>query len=113
MPENAQQSYVHAVLELYLQLPDTPAYFSDLDYQQAEQWFLEQVPLETLHLALLLAAYRPASRSPHAPPLSPIRSLRYFRPVLEELHANPLSPKVAAYLRYKAEKVLGISSPTA
>lgn len=113
MPENAQQSYVHAVLELYLQLPDTPAYFSDLDYEQAEKWFREQVPLKAVQLALLLGAYRRASRSLQAPPLSPIRSLRYFRPVLDELQANPLPPKVAAYLRYKAEKLLGISSPTA
>ena len=113
MSEDAQQNYVNAVLELYLELPDTPAYFSDLDYQQAEEWFIRQVPLETVRLALLLAAYRRASRSPQTPPLPPIRSLRYFRPVLDELQANPLSPKVDAYLRYKAEKLLGLSSPTA
>ena len=112
MPQDAQQCYVHAVLELYLQLPDTPAYFSDLDYQQAEEWFLRQVPLETVQLALLLAASRRANRPPQALPLSPIRSLRYFRPVLDEIQANSLSPKVAAYLRYKAEKLLGLNSPS-
>ncbi len=112
MSENDSPSYVNAVLELYLRLPDTPAYFSDLDYQQAEQWFLQQTPLETVHLALLLGASRRASRPTHALPLPPIRSLRYFRPVLEELQASRLSPKVAAYVRYKAEKLLGLSSPT-
>lgn len=113
MPENDSQSYVNAVLELYLQLPDTPACFSDLDYQQAEEWFRQQMPLETVHLALLLGASRRASRPAHAQPLPPIRSLRYFRPVLEELQASHLSPKVAAYVRHKAEKLLGLRSPTA
>lgn len=111
MSADAQPNYVNAVLELYLQLPDTAAYFSDLDYQQAEEWFLRQVPLETVRLALLLAAYRRASRPPQAPPLPPIRCLRYFGPVLDELQANPLSPKVAAYLRYKAQKLLGLDLP--
>jgi len=108
MPDILPQDYIHAVLDLYLQLPDTPAYFSDLDHQQAQEWHQQQVPLPTLELALLLAAYRRASRSPHAPPLPPIRSLRYFRPVLEELQANSPSPQVAAYLRYKAEKLLNL-----
>ena len=111
MPEN-NQTYIHAVLELYLQLPDTPAYFSDLDYQQAEQWSVQQVPLDTVQLALLLAASRRANRPPQALPLPPIRSLRYFRPVLDEIQANRLSPKVNAYLRYKAEKLLGLNPPT-
>jgi hypothetical protein len=108
MSHSTPPDYIHAVLDLYLQLPDTPAYFSELDHQQAEEWQQHQVPLETLRLALLLAAYRRASRSSHAPPLPPIRSLRYFRPVLEELQANPPSPQVAAYLRYKAEKLLNL-----
>lgn len=108
MSDTTPQDYIHTVLGLYLQLPDTPAYFSELDHQQAGEWHQQQVPLPTLELALLLAAYRRASRSPHAPPLPPIRSLRYFRPVLEELQANPPSPHVAAYLRYKAEKLLNL-----
>jgi hypothetical protein len=112
MSDTTPQDYIHAVLNIYLQLPDTPAYFSELDHQQAEEWQQHQVPLETLRLALLLAAYRRASRSPHARPLPPIRSLRYFRPVLEELQANPPSPQVAAYLRYKAEKLLNLSPST-
>ena len=110
MSDPTSQDYIHAVLELYLQLPDTPAYFSELDHEQAEQWHQQQVPLETLRLALLLAAYRRASRSSQAPPLPPIRSLRYFRPVLEELQAHPPSPQVAAYLRYKAEKLLNLAA---
>ena len=113
MSDTTPQDYIHAVLNLYLRLPDTPAYFSDLDHQQAEEWHQQQVPLPTLELALLLAAYRRGSRSPHARPLPPIRSLRYFRPVLEELQSHPLSPQVAAYLRYKAEKLLNLSPPTA
>jgi len=108
MSDTTPADYIHAVLDLYLQLPDTPAYFSDLDHQQAEEWQQQQVPLQTLVLALLLAAHRRASRSPQARPLPPIRSLRYFRPVLEELQANPPSPKVAAYLRYKTEKLLNL-----
>jgi hypothetical protein len=104
------QQYIHTVLDLYLQLPDTPAYFSQLDHQQAQEWHQHQIPLETLQLALLLAAYRRASRPPQAPPLPPIRSLRYFRPVLEEIQAHPPSPQVAAYLRHKAEKLLNLPS---
>jgi hypothetical protein len=110
MSHTTPQDYIHALLDLYLQLPDTPAYFSDLDHQQAQQWHQQQVPLPILQLALLLAACRRASRSPQAPPLPPIRSLRYFRPVVEELQANPPSPQVAAYLRYKAEKLLHLQS---
>jgi hypothetical protein len=110
MSDPTSQDYIHAVLELYLQLPDTPAYFSDLDHEQAQEWHQRQIPLETLQLALLLAASRRASRSPQAPPLPPIRSLRYFRPVLEELQAHPPSPRVAAYLRYKAEKLLNLTA---
>jgi hypothetical protein len=109
--DTTPQDYIHAVLEFYLQLPDTPAYFSDLDHRQALQWQQQQVPLPTLVLALLLACSRRASRSPQAPPLPPIRSLRYFQPVLEELQANPPSARVAAYLRYKAEKLLNLPIP--
>jgi hypothetical protein len=112
MSDTPPQDYIHALLDLYLQLPDTPAYFSDLDHQQAQEWHQQQVPLQILQLALLLAAYRRASRSPQARPLPPIRSLRYFRPVVEELQANPPSPQVAAYLRYKAEKLLHLTPST-
>ena len=111
MSDTTVPDYIHALLNLYLQMPDTPPYFSDLDHQQAQEWHQQQVPLPTLELALLLACSRRASRSPQARPLPPIRSLRYFRPVLEELQANPPSPQVAAYLRYKAEKLLNFRIP--
>ena len=41
------------------------------------------------------------TRSPEAPKLGPIRSLRYFTPVIEEVRSNPHSANYLEYLRRK------------
>ena len=47
------------------------------------------MPLHAVETALLVGSLRRLIRPAGAPPLSPIRSLAYFRPVIEELQHIP------------------------
>lgn len=96
-----KQPYVRSVLQLYLDLPQTPARCSRLDHQLAEQLWTRGVRFQDIEMAMLLATARRLSRSPQAPALGPIRSLHYFLPVLEEITQQPLPESYLHYLRHK------------
>jgi hypothetical protein len=93
--------YVAFVLNLYLQLPETPFKANSNDRQTAASLMTRGVPLFAIESALMLASLRRLGRSPDMPPLSPIRSLAYFLPVIQELLDNPLSEDYLNYLRMK------------
>lgn len=95
------REYVQAVLAAYLELPETPARARPPDRQLARQLCRRAIPLSVVQDALLLATARRLTRPPHAPPLSPIRSLYYFLPVIDELLQNPLPTGYAEYLSNK------------
>lgn len=96
-----EKEFVAQALNLYLNLPHTPARTSRNDRQLAAQWYAQGVSWDTLEGALLLAAARRSLRDPALPPLPLIRSLHYFVPLLEEVQVTPLAPEYLQYLRSK------------
>lgn len=94
-------AYVAAVIMLYAELPDTPPRASISDHSLARRFHDDGVPLNVVETALLLGSLRRLIRPADAPPLSPIRSLAYFRPVVDELRAHPAPESYLDYLRLK------------
>jgi hypothetical protein len=94
-----------SVLNLYIQLPETPLKPSSNDRQTAALLQAQGIPLFAVESALLLASIRRLGRSPDMPPLSPIRSLAYFLPVIQEVLANPFPDDYLQYLRIKARSL--------
>ena len=93
-----RQIYVRAVLNLYVQLPDTSPPARLRDRALADHLFDRQVPIDIVETALLLGSARRIFRRP-APP--PIRSLAYFESIIEELQAQPSPPDDVRFLRFK------------
>jgi len=102
----AGPAYVMAVLNLYLDLPDTPRRASPYDQSVARSFFERDVPLEVVESALLLGSLRRRRRPKDALPLSPVRSLAYFSGVVDEILQLPLPPAFHAHLRRQAEEFL-------
>ena len=96
-----QNSYVDAVIALYLKLPDTPVKPSYNDRLTATGFFAQAIPLQTIETALLLASLRRLYRQDNQPPLSPVRSLAYFAPVVHEVISSNLNDDYLQYLRLK------------
>ena len=97
-------AYIAAVLELYVELPDTPLRASVADQWLARRLHADGVSLHVVETALLLGSLRRLVRPEAAPPLSPIRSLAYFRPVIDELQAHPVPDGYLDYLRLKLRR---------
>ena len=96
-----RERYIVTVLELYLKLPETPHRASPYDRARAAELHDQGIELSVVESALLLASLRRSYRPPGSPPLSPIRSLAYFRPVIEELLHSPMPADYLNYLRSK------------
>jgi hypothetical protein len=109
LPTNLTYSdeYVHTVLALYLELPETPLRATPQDQLQMRQLQQRAVPLTLIETALLLASLRRLLRPLAAPPLSPIRSFAYFHPVIDELLCNPVPDSYVEYLRQKMKPFTG------
>jgi hypothetical protein len=106
-PENNLIPYVLAVLDLYLELPDTPPRASALDEVWARRFYQQGIPFSVVETALLLGSLRRCARSPQAPPLPGIRSLAYFQPIIDELLLAPVSESFRASLRLKMQRLCG------
>ena len=102
-----RRAYVQAVLDAYLELPDTPPRSRPPDRRLAGQFHDRNIPLPTVRDALLLASARRLLRPKEAPRLVSVRSLYYFVPVIEELLETPL-PK--GYSRYLQRKIAAFST---
>ncbi len=95
----SRAAYVHALLTLYVGLPQTAMRrASAADRRLAAQLFDQGLPMTTVQTAILLALERRDARPPGLPPLPLIRSLAYFLPVIEELRLNPPDPGYLGYL---------------
>lgn len=101
---NDSACYVAAVLNWYVDLPDTPLRATVSDQWLARRLHAESVPLSLVETALLLASLRRIVRPQDAPPLPPVRSLAYFQPVVEELRAHPVPDGYLDYLRLKLRR---------
>ena len=100
--EDAEQ-YVRTVLNLYQQLPETPALPSSRERFHAHQLQQRGLPLLLIETAFLLGSLRRLLRPPEAAALSPIHSLAYFGPVIEEVLHNPVPDTYIEYLRRKMQ----------
>jgi hypothetical protein len=110
-PDSNPALYVNTVLNLYIDLPDTPLRASVPDQRQAHSWFDRGVPLPLVETALLLAILRRTARPVGVPLLPKIRSLAYFQPVVEELLENPVPAGYLQYLRLKLRRIADIPAP--
>ena len=97
------EQYVRTVLNLYQQLPETPALPSSRDRFHAHQLQQRGLSLSLIETAFLLGSLRRLLRPPEASVLSPIHSLAYFGPVIEELLHNPVPDTYIEYLRHKMQ----------
>lgn len=107
MTDQYDTEYLSAVLQLYLELPETPSKASPNDKKIATELFIRGIKLTTIESALLLASLRRLNRPPNMPPLSPIRSLAYFFPVIQEILEHPIPVDYLAYLRRKVALLSG------
>jgi hypothetical protein len=99
MTTTERNSFVRALLDLYLGLPHSAARRpSPADRRLAGQLFDRGVPFDLIQAAFMLATLRRVNRPLDATPLPPVRSLHYFVPVLTELLASPLDPAYVQYL---------------
>lgn len=96
-------AYTAAILKLYLDLPETPSRAGPHDRRTALDLYERRITFPTIEAAMLLASLRRLGRPADYPPLSPIRSLAYFKPTIEELLANPISEGYLDYLRRKVQ----------
>jgi hypothetical protein len=106
IPEENGNEYLSAVLKLYLELPETPLRAGPNDRKTAIELHQRGVTLLTVEAALFLVSLRRLGRPLDYPPLSPIRSLAYFKPTVEELLCNPIPEGYLDYLRRKV-RLLG------
>jgi hypothetical protein len=105
MNDSDTDSYVTAVLTLYLGLPETPLRATSQDRRLASQLHDHRVALSVVESAFLLASIRRLARPADVPALSPIRSLAYFQPVIDELLSNPAPANYTEYLRLKLHQL--------
>jgi len=105
-PPKDRDVYLAAVLNLYLELPETPSRAGPHDRKTAIELHQRGVTLSTVEAAFLLASLRRLGRPPDYPPLSSIRSLAYFMPVVEELLNNRIPEGYVDYMRRKV-RLLG------
>ena len=110
-PESNSALYTATVLNLYLDLPDTPLRASLQDQRLAQRLFETGVSISVIEAALLLATLRRLCRPADVPPLPRVRSLAYFQPVIEELQANPVPVGYLGYLRLKLRKLVDNAGP--
>jgi hypothetical protein len=110
-PESNSVLYTATVLNLYIDLPDTPLRASLQDQRLAQRLFETRVPLSVVEAALLLASLRRLCRPADVPPLPRVRSLAYFQPVIEELQANPIPEGYIGYLRIKLRNLADNAEP--
>ncbi len=101
----ADVAFVASVLNLYLDLPDTPLRYNSADQSFARRLQEEQISLPVIEAALLLASLRRLLRPQGLPPLPRIRSLAYFQPVIAELLQQPVTDSYLQYLRLKLRSV--------
>lgn len=84
--------YVADLLAYYSLLPHTPDRPNRHDRRIAAQLCDQQVPLDAVKTAFILAISRRTFRSADAFPLEPIRSLAYFLPVISEVQISDIDP---------------------
>lgn len=91
----ATNGYLAALLDLYLDAPDTPTRASRSDRRIARDLYREGVSLDHIAHAIRVATLRRRGGS-HPP----IRSLAYYRTVLQRLSDDELKADYVGYVRH-------------
>ncbi len=105
------QQYVQRLFQAYRNTPGTLGRIRPEDRQLADQLYRRGIPLSVLETAFALAAARRGFRPFDAPPLNPIRSLRYFLPVLDEILSRPPCQRtISPTLRTRSTSCAGTRS---
>lgn len=106
MSTNERNSFVRAVLDLYLKLPHSAARRpSRNDRRLAAQLFDRGIALQIIRAAMLLAIARRTHRPIEAPSLTPIRSLYYFAPLIDELLTST-DPTFIDHINFRFQHLL-------
>jgi hypothetical protein len=92
-----RDQYVQRLLDAYRRLSEGSGKVRPADRTLAGQLYDDGVPLLLVETAFRIAVSRRQRRPHDAPPLQPIRSLRYFLPIIEE--GQSLSAGYLDYLR--------------
>jgi len=102
MLDGKKAKYIRKIVDLYVNLPQTPNRCAQSDVQLASKWYQLKVKAKDVEAAMLLATarrlFRPNSEENQ---LGPIRTLHYFVPVLQEVIQKPLTSEYLDYLRIK------------
>ena len=106
MQENriSRHEYVRRLVDAYRTTPGTSGQVRRADRLLAAQLYEQAVPLAAVENALVLATARRLLRPEGAPPLTPVRSLHYFRVVIDEVMLSEVSQDYYHYLRGKIAK---------
>jgi hypothetical protein len=83
--DDQRQRYIKRILSRFCLFPSTCGLVRPADRAFASQLFDRQVPIAAVEAAFALASLRHELRPPSAPPLKPIRSLRYFEPIIDRI----------------------------
>ncbi|MCP4662196.1 MAG: hypothetical protein GY856_42885 [bacterium] len=93
-----REQYVRQTLEEYRTTPTTCGQIRPADRNLALRLYQMRIPFTAVDGALILASARRTFRDPKRPPLSPIRSLKYFLPIISEILDTPVDPVEISYL---------------
>ena len=111
MLDRKKERYIRKIIDLYLNLPETPTRCARSDIQLASKWYQEQIKPGDVQAAMLIAtARRLFRRNTHESPLGPIRTLHYFQPVLQEVRQQPLEADYVEYLRKNINQAMNVLS---
>jgi len=107
MSTTERNSFVRAVLGLYLDLPHSAARRTSRNERRlAEQLFDRGIALRIIRAAMLLAIARRSQRPIDAQPLTPICALHYFAPVIDELLASAIDPTFIDHINQRFQHLL-------
>jgi hypothetical protein len=96
-----ETEFVRRVLTAYCHTPTTAGRANRQDHLLAAGFYQRGVPLDVIENAFILGALRRLHRDPAAPPLLPVRSLRYFSGLIDEVSQIKSHPQTkSAYSRY-------------
>ena len=101
-----RNAYVAALLDLYLEAPDTPARASRFDRRIAAELHREGISFDYLAHAIRLATLRRQHGSHPA-----IRSLAYYRTVLQQLSGDEVEPDYIDYVNASYRRLRLNSKP--
>jgi hypothetical protein len=95
----SEQQYLRAVLNAYVELPETPERWHSADREIVRELFRRGIPVDVVQTAFVLGSARRLGRDPQKQ-VPRIRCVGYFLQVIEEVLVLPPPPRYIEYLRW-------------